>query len=90
MVIYGHSFFKNCFVCLLSFIENVVAVSVVSLLYLVYDHGIALLLCLLLNDVVSLRRSFVTTHTLFFSLGLKNRHGHWLCWMSTTKKKGLI
>ena len=26
----------------------------------------------------------------FNSLGLKNRHGHWLCWMSTGIRNGLM
>ena len=38
---------------------------------------------------VSLWRSFVTTE-LASLLGLKNRYGHWLCWMSTGKKNGLV
>ena len=39
--------------------------------------------------VVSLWRSFVTTE-LGSLLGLKNRHGHRLCWMSMGKKNGLM
>ena len=36
------------------------------------------------GNVVSLWRSFVTTELVSLLLmGLKNRHGHWLCWMST-------
>ena len=38
------------------------------------------------GDVVSLWRSFVTTELASLLLGLKNRHGHWLCWMSTGRK----
>ena len=40
------------------------------------------------GNVVSLWRTFLTTE-LVTLLGLKNRHGHWLCWMSTRRKKGL-
>ena len=35
------------------------------------------------------RRSFVNTK-LVYLLGLKNRHGHWLWWMSTGRKNGLM
>ena len=41
------------------------------------------------GNVVSRWRSFVTTQ-LVSLLGLKNRHGHWLCWMSTGRKDGLM
>ena len=34
---------------------------------------------------------FVTTERVSLLLiGLKNRHGHWLCWMSTGRKNGLM
>ena len=43
------------------------------------------------GNVVSLWRSFVTTELVSLLLtGLKNRHGHWLWWMSTGRKNGLM
>ena len=37
--------------------------------------------------IASLWRSFCDRRTCI-SLGLKNRHGHWLCWISTGRKNG--
>ena len=68
--------------------------SCLSYLSIVWWHDIALptvvlTACLVRGYVVSLRRSFVTTEVVY-RLGLKNRHGHCLCWMSTGRKNGLM
>ena len=47
------------------------------------------ILCIWLLSIVSLWRSFVTSE-LASRLGLKNRHGHWLCRMSTGRMNGLM
>ena len=41
------------------------------------------------SAVVSLRHRSVDTRACI-SLGLENRQGHWLCWMSTGRKNGLL
>ena len=49
------------------------------------------LLCLLHNNVASLWRTFVPTELVtLYLLGLKNRHGQGLCWMSTGRSNGLM
>ena len=44
------------------------------------------------GNVVSLlwRSLWPQSLFLFYLIGLKNRHGHWLCWMSTGRKNGLM
>ena len=83
-------FFVFCFffvpICFLSFIECVCRACRIY-----HDAmGLKYLFCYLLrNKVVSQWGSLVTTKLVSLP-GLKNRHGHRLCWMSTGRNNGLM
>ena len=90
-------FFVFVFSLFASFLSLFHRMGMSCLSYPVRWHGIALptavlTVYLVRGNVVSLWRSFVTTELVYLLLiiGLKNRRGHWSCWMSTGRTERTV